>query len=326
MSNSKFHFHFRRKKSVQHHKQSKTTRAAIINTVAIRKVALNSFRIPRQHNKIVFRRMKQLILFVFITSFSKIADGQNSIETSEEVEEISITSTPVSTSTSTESFPTPIPMMPFPEVPNSIIERPTSTSPPPPNPFEDEENSPIDRKLDQLNIESQNLVETYLKNGRKLNGDLRRRLILYVMRFQPVQNIVEQNGDPVQLEKVDRIKYRFRNGLKIRYSQLKSNIDRLVAHLLAPIFAPFLLLQPDEIRPLYYSRQNIPAASKEPITVDSQPMSDRQSSFTALEVFPSSLPQDKWPQMDPRWLNQQVQFSQPSFTPFYQPFRSYYNQ
>ncbi|CAL2033670.1 unnamed protein product [Caenorhabditis brenneri] len=198
----------------------------------------------------------------------------------------------------------------------------TTTIKPPPDPFGDLVNEQsLDEKLDELDAESQEIVIDYVRNGRKFYGDLRRRLILYVMKFSPVQTSVEVSGNESQIQKIEKIKYRFRTGLKIKYSSLKSRIDRLVAHLLAPIFAPFMLLQPEEIRPLFAAQQPI---QKEPVTVPPQEMSQQQSSFTALEIFPSSLPQDKWAQFDQRWMNPQpTQFSVPSFTPFYQPFQYY---
>ncbi|CAP37649.1 Protein CBG20682 [Caenorhabditis briggsae] len=193
---------------------------------------------------------------------------------------------------------------------------------PPPDPFGDVVNEQsLDEKLDELDAESQEIVIDYVRNGRKFYGDLRRRLILYVMKFSPVQTAVELSGNEDQIQKIEKIKYRFRTGLKLNYSSLKSRIDRLVAHLLAPIFAPFMLIQPEEIRPLFAAQQPI---QKEPVTVPPQEISQPQSSFTALEIFPSSLPQDKWAQFDQRWMNVQPnQFSVPSFTPFYQPFQYY---
>ncbi|CAI2330792.1 unnamed protein product [Caenorhabditis sp. 36 PRJEB53466] len=198
----------------------------------------------------------------------------------------------------------------------------TTTMEPPPDPFRDiDDESSLDEKLEELDVESQEIVIDYVRNGRKFYGDLRRRLILYVMKFSPVQTAVEVSGNDGQIQKIEKIKYRFRTGLRIKYSSLKSRVDRLVAHLLAPIFAPFMLLQPDEIRPLFAAQQPL---QKEPVTVSPQEISQPQSSFTGLELFPSSLPQDKWPQFDQRWMNPQPnQFAVPSFTPFYQPFQYY---
>ncbi|CAB04063.1 uncharacterized protein CELE_F08G2.8 [Caenorhabditis elegans] len=198
----------------------------------------------------------------------------------------------------------------------------SSTSKPPPDPFADMMNEQsLDEKLDELDVESQEIVIDYVRHGRKFYGDLRRRLILYVMKFSPVQAMVKESGSGSQIQKIEKIKYRFRSGLRIKYSALKSRIDRLVAHLLAPIFAPFMLLQPEEIRPLFAAQQ---PQQKEPVTVPPQEITQPQSSFTALEIFPSYLPQDKWPQFDQRWMNPQpTQFSVPSFTPFYQPFQYY---
>ncbi|CAB3404196.1 unnamed protein product [Caenorhabditis bovis] len=207
----------------------------------------------------------------------------------------------------------------------------STTQKPPPDPFEDNSDQvSLASKLDDLDLESQELVIDFVRNGRKLNGDLRRRLVLYVMKFSPVQNAVEISNNDEYARKIDKIKYRFRSGLKINYTSLKTNIDKLVAHLLAPIFAPFMLLEQDEIRPLLSIHQNklnkIKSSDRfaEPVTVAPQQISNQQSSFTALELFPSSLPYDKWAQFDPRWMNPSpVQFSFPSYSPNYQPFQYY---
>ncbi|PIC47180.1 hypothetical protein B9Z55_006621 [Caenorhabditis nigoni] len=261
--------------------------------------------------------MKKLLFYLSLITFPIATNSQNGIE--DEVVE-------------------------FNEIAPGATISPT-TMKPPPDPFGDVVNEQsLDEKLDELDAESQEIVIDYVRNGRKFYGDLRRRLILYVMKFSPVQTAVEVSGNEDQIQKVrkrlrspkdqteykrrkmfllqiEKIKYRFRTGLKIKYSSLKSRIDRLVAHLLAPIFAPFMLIQPEEIRPLFAAQQPI---QKEPVTVPPQEISQPQSSFTALEIFPSSLPQDKWAQFDQRWMNVQPnQFSVPSFTPFYQPFQYY---
>ncbi|CAO4366117.1 unnamed protein product [Caenorhabditis nigoni] len=238
--------------------------------------------------------MKKLLFYLSLITFPIATNSQNGIE--DEVVE-------------------------FNEIAPGATISPT-TMKPPPDPFGDVVNEQsLDKKLDELDAESQEIVIDYVRNGRKFYGDLRRRLILYVMKFSPVQTAVEVSGNEDQIQKIEKIKYRFRTGLKIKYSSLKSRIDRLVAHLLAPIFAPFMLIQPEEIRPLFAAQQPI---QKEPVTVPPQEISQPQSSFTALEIFPSSLPQDKWAQFDQRWMNVQPnQFSVPSFTPFYQPFQYY---
>ncbi|PIC47181.1 hypothetical protein B9Z55_006621 [Caenorhabditis nigoni] len=217
--------------------------------------------------------MKKLLFYLSLITFPIATNSQNGIE--DEVVE-------------------------FNEIAPGATISPT-TMKPPPDPFGDVVNEQsLDEKLDELDAESQEIVIDYVRNGRKFYGDLRRRLILYVMKFSPVQTAVEVSGNEDQIQK---------------------RIDRLVAHLLAPIFAPFMLIQPEEIRPLFAAQQPI---QKEPVTVPPQEISQPQSSFTALEIFPSSLPQDKWAQFDQRWMNVQPnQFSVPSFTPFYQPFQYY---
>ncbi|CAD6195262.1 unnamed protein product [Caenorhabditis auriculariae] len=185
----------------------------------------------------------------------------------------------------------------------------------------------LDEKLQRLEEQAQQLVIDYVRSGRQFNGDLRRRLVMYVVDFSPVQKAVERGTDQRHIQQIRRIQHRFRTGMRINYSSLKKKVDKLVAHLLAPIFAPFWLLQSDET-PTSTSRPTTRFAA--PVVEAPQSMSDPQSSFVAQEFFPSSMPSSPW--MQPSWFQAPQAFSNPlqnspyfldqQQTPFFRPFRN----
>ncbi|CAI5440750.1 unnamed protein product [Caenorhabditis angaria] len=95
--------------------------------------------------------------------------------------------------------------------------------------------------LDDLNLEARILIEDFEKNDKIFTNELRNRFVQFVVKFSPIEKLVEQSNNPSFEEKVYIIKYRFRRALKIRYSLLKENFELLVSNLLAPpVFVPFL--------------------------------------------------------------------------------------
>ncbi|PAV64875.1 hypothetical protein WR25_07438 isoform B [Diploscapter pachys] len=99
------------------------------------------------------------------------------------------------------------------------------------------------RSLQKFEADSKQIIDEYLRNGKKLKQSLRSRLILFLIQYIPVQDVVMETNNQELKDQVAAINARLKSTLQFKYNSVKS-IDKLIGHMMAVLLAPFILINP----------------------------------------------------------------------------------
>ncbi|PAV64874.1 hypothetical protein WR25_07438 isoform A [Diploscapter pachys] len=146
------------------------------------------------------------------------------------------------------------------------------------------------RSLQKFEADSKQIIDEYLRNGKKLKQSLRSRLILFLIQYIPVQDVVMETNNQELKDQVAAINARLKSTLQFKYNSVKS-IDKLIGHMMAVLLAPFILINP----------LPAPGAITQPPTTQAP----------SLPVF-QTVQQSMWPSFDTSSQWGQPQWSQPS--------------